>query len=54
RVLSFPYLDFINSFSIFRNSYRILIRFYITLARLLTIERTKPRSIFLIIFKYYR
>ncbi|KAK3392109.1 hypothetical protein B0T20DRAFT_362160, partial [Sordaria brevicollis] len=46
-------IDFINGFSVFRNSYRILIGFYFTFANLSIEKRLQLRSIFLFILKPY-
>jgi hypothetical protein len=48
-VVSFPHLDFIDGFGVFRNSYRTLMGFYFTPAGLLGTERARPGSIFPIV-----
>ncbi|KAK1779832.1 hypothetical protein QBC45DRAFT_325207, partial [Copromyces sp. CBS 386.78] len=53
-VILFPYFDFINRFSIFCNSYRILIGFYFILASLLIKERIQFNNIFPLILSLYK
>ncbi|KAK1776422.1 hypothetical protein QBC45DRAFT_332994, partial [Copromyces sp. CBS 386.78] len=52
-IISFPHVDFINRFSIYRNSYRILIGFYFIPASLTIEERLRPKAIFPLILKPY-
>lgn len=49
----FPILIFIDSFSVFRNLYRLLIGYYITPAGLTYKERTKSSNIFLLVLGPY-
>ncbi|KAK1779844.1 hypothetical protein QBC45DRAFT_325116, partial [Copromyces sp. CBS 386.78] len=53
-VILFPYFNFIDGFSIFRNSYYILIGFYFILAGLLIKKYIRPSSIFPLVLGLYR
>ncbi|KAK3492324.1 uncharacterized protein B0T23DRAFT_317796, partial [Neurospora hispaniola] len=52
-VISFPYIDFINKFNIFYNSYRILIGYYFTPADLSIEEHIKPGNVFPLLLRPY-
>ncbi|KAK1773346.1 hypothetical protein QBC45DRAFT_340080, partial [Copromyces sp. CBS 386.78] len=52
-IISFPYIDFIDGFSIYRNLYRILIGFYFIFAGLTIEERLRLKAIFLLILRPY-
>ncbi|KAK3494189.1 uncharacterized protein B0T23DRAFT_293096, partial [Neurospora hispaniola] len=52
-VILFPYINFINRFSVFYNSYYILINYYFTLVGLLIEECIKPGNVFPLLFRPY-
>ncbi|KHE81471.1 hypothetical protein GE21DRAFT_1215761, partial [Neurospora crassa] len=52
-VILFPYINFINRFSVFYNSYCILIGYYFTLVGLLIEEYIKPGSVFPLLLRPY-
>ncbi|KHE79886.1 hypothetical protein GE21DRAFT_1219790, partial [Neurospora crassa] len=54
RIVSFPHFNFINRFSVYRNSYRTLIGFYFTPVGLLAKEYIRPSNIFPLLLSPHR
>ncbi|KHE79544.1 hypothetical protein GE21DRAFT_1220589, partial [Neurospora crassa] len=52
-IILFPYINFINSFNIFYNSYYLLIGFYFIPAGLTINKHIRLKSIFLLILRLY-